>query len=304
MATRIIGIEMGSSTIKLAVCSGGTVIQTAVEPIPKDLIRKGRVASPAAMSSFLRKLCKKHGIRPGPCGLVLPGELVISHHITMPLMSDGELMLNLPYEFRDFTGKNSAAYDYDYAVTRIQDNRMELFAAAVPRDAVAEYVAILKKAGMTLKIAIPAEMAWLNLIRRAEDAPGTLCIVDVGHRTTRVNIFAEGSFAMGRDIDIGGALLEQLAGDSAAGLNRAYETLAFEVMKVITFFRYSDTGSTPLKALYFTGGSCVTQPLRAALLQTTGMEERFCSQLISPLSDPGGDVRYWALAAGAALQPE
>jgi type IV pilus assembly protein PilM len=262
MANKMIGVEFGSSTLKMAVCSGNQVKKMAVEKMPEDLVREGRVTSPAAMTQFLKDMMKENGIRGGSCAMVLPSSLVLGHHVTMPAMNHNELMLNLPFEFRDFVGKDGAKFDYDYSVLGVHDNVMDLYAAAVRKDVTEQYYSIFKKAGLTLKIATPAEMAWCNLIANAPNLPKKLCVVDIGHNITRVNIFVDGNFVMGKDIDMAGALLDQTIADnqqidahaartrkeanmnkvlSAEFMNDAYQTMAIEVMKIVNFFNYSDT---------------------------------------------------------------
>ena len=320
----MIGVELGSNTMKMAVCSGGAIKKMVVEQMPEDLIREGRVSSPAAMTEFLKTKMKENGIRGGNCALVIPAQTVIAHHVTMPAMSESELKLNLPFEFRDFVGKDGAKFDYDYSVMDVKDNVMELYAAAVRKDLVEQYYAIFKKAGLTLKIATTAEMAWRNLVEAGANLPRKLCIVDVGHNTTRVNIFVDGNFVMGKDIDLAGSLIDQTIADnqqidafaartrkeanmnkvlSAEFLNDAYQTIAIEVMKIINFFNYSDDSqSEPLEHLYYCGGSSVIEPLRTCLLKATGMTLHHVHRLVKLDGASVEQALYCALAAGAAIQ--
>lgn len=322
--TKMIGVEFGSNTLKLALCAGTEVKKMAVKRMPEDLVREGRVTAPAAMTEFLKTMLKEEGIRPGPCAMVLPTQVVIAHHVTMPVMSESELKLNLPFEFRDFVGKDGAKYDYDYSVMSVKDNVMELYAAAVRKDLVEEYYSIFKKAGMTLKIAIPAEMAWRNLIVETPNAPKKLAIVDVGHNTTRVNIFVDGNFVMGKDIELAGALFDEtIAADAQidsfaartrkeANMNNvhssdsvieAYQSLAIEVMKTVNFFSYSDNSEGGrLEHIYYCGGSSVIEPLRVALLKATGMTLHHVYRLVDMGDTVSDQALYCALAAGAAIQ--
>ena len=324
IASRMIGVEFGSNTLKMAVCSGGKIKKMAVERMPEDLVREGRVISPAAMTEFLKTMMKNNGIRGGNCALVLPPQLVIAHHVSMPVMGENELKLNLPFEFRDFVGKDGSKYDYDYSVMDVKDNVMSLYAAAVRKDIVEEYYSIFKKAGLTLKVATPAEMAWRNLVETANNLPRKLCIVDIGHNTTRVNIFVDGNFVMGKDIDMAGALIDQTTADVqqidayAARLRKeanmdkilssdttieAYQSLAIEVMKILNFFTYSDKSEGgELQHLYYCGGSSVIEPLRTTIMKATDMTMHHVYRLVS-LEDVAADqALYCALAAGAAIQ--
>ena len=324
MAHRMIGVEIGSSTLKMAVSVGGTIRQMAAEKMPEDLVREGRPTSAAAMVDFLKTTMKRNGIRGGSCAMVLPSQLVIAHHVTMPLMSESELKLNLPFEFRDFVGKDGAKYDYDYSVMGVKDNVMELYAAAVRKDVVEEYYSIFKKAGLTLKIAIPAEMAWANLIAASQNLPRKVCIVDVGHNSTRVNIFVDGNFVMGKDIEMAGAMLDEtIAAEQKVDayvahtrkeanmnkvlsedvMNDAYQALAIEVMKIVNFYAYTDNSEGgQLEHLYYCGGSSVIEPLRTTLLKATGMTMHHVYRLVN-MDDTVSDMAlYCALAAGAAVQ--
>ena len=324
MAHRMIGVEIGSNTLKMAVSIGGTIKQMAVEKMPEDLVREGRPTSAAAMVDFLKTMLKSNGIRGGNAALVLPSQLVIAHHVTMPVMSESELKLNLPFEFRDFVGKDGAKFDYDYSVISVNDGVMELYAAAVRKDVVEEFYSIFKKAGMTLKLAIPAEMAWLNLISQAQNLPKKLCLVDVGHNSTRVNIFVDGNFVMGKDIEMAGALIDEtIAAEqkvdayvahtrkeanmnkilSAEFINDAYQALAIEVMKIVNFYSYTDTSEGGrLEHLYYCGGSSVIEPLRTALLKATGMTLHHVYRLVNMDETVSDMALYCALAAGAAVQ--
>ena len=324
MAHRMIGVEIGSNTMKMAVSVGGTIKQMAVERMPEDLVREGRPTSAAAMVEFMKDMLKSNGIRGGSAALVLPSQLVIAHHVSMPVMSESELKLNLPFEFRDFVGKDGAKYDYDYSMIGTTDGVMELYAAAVRKDVVEEFYSIFKKAGLTLKIAIPAEMAWLNLIAQAQNLPKKLCIVDVGHNSTRVNIFVNGNFVMGKDIEMAGALIDEtIAAEqkidayvahtrkeanmnkilSAEFVSDAYQALAIEVMKIVNFYDYTDTSEGgKLEHLYYCGGSSVIEPLRTALLKATGMTLHHVYRLVNMDETVTDMALYCALAAGAAVQ--
>lgn len=324
IASRMIGVEFGSNTLKMAVVSGGQVKKMAVGRMPEDLVREGRITSAPAMVEFIKNMMKENGIRGGACAMVLPSQTVISHHVSMPVMNENELKLNLPFEFRDFVGKDAAKYDYDYSVISVKDNVMNLYAAAVRKDLVEEYYSVLRKAGLTLKIATPPEMAWANLIRETANAPKKLCILDIGHNTTRVSIFVDGNFVMGKDIDMAGALIDEsiaaeqqidayaartrkeanmnnvLASDAAID---SYQALAIEVMKIVNFFAYSDTTEGgPLNHLYYCGGSSVIEPLRTAMLKATGMTMHHAHRLVKLEDVVSDQALYCALAAGAAIQ--
>ncbi len=136
MASKMIGIEIGSDSLKMALVRKGVVQAMATERMPEHLVREGRVVSPAAMTQFVKDMLKKYKFPKGDCALVLPPQVVVAQRITMPVMTENELKLNLPYEFRDYVGRDAAEYDFDYIVIGIEGSVMDLYAAAVRRQLV------------------------------------------------------------------------------------------------------------------------------------------------------------------------
>ena len=324
MALKMIGIEIGSDTLKMAVCVGGVVKKVAVARMPEELVMEGRITSTTAMVEFLKTTMKANRISGGACALVIPSQHVISHRFTMPAVSDEELRLNLPFEMRDFVGKESDQYIYDYVITNMKDNVLSVYSAAVRKDVMEEFYATFKKAGLTLKIAVPVEMAWMNLLARVPNLPPKVCIVDVGYAYTRVNIFENGNFVMGKSIERGGALIDECIA-SALDVDRyeararkesnddkilaekfcqdAYQDLTIEIMKVLNFYAYSDSNSeVPLEHLYYSGGCSQIEALRTALLKGTDLVQHHAYQLVNMGDNVSDLALYCALAAGATCQ--
>lgn len=324
MASKLIGIEIGSTTVKLTVVKGNQVLAMVSARMPEGLVREGHVTTPAAMTTFLKNMMKENGIRGGQCALVLPPQIAVCQHVTLPVMSEAELKLNLPFEFKDYVGKDAEEYDYDYIVVGIHDGVMDLYAAAARRSVIEEYWSIFKKAGMTLKLAMPAEMAWLNLIARQENLPKKLAIVDIGHNSTRVNIFADGNFVMGKDIEFAGQLFDETIAaethvdahvartqkeaninkiQSAEFMQQPYGALAIEIMKTVNFYNYSNSAEDkPLQDLYYCGGGSMIETLRTAIIKATGLTPHHITRLLNLEGVSGDAALTCGIAAGAAVQ--
>ena len=322
MGPKIIGVEFGSETLKLSVCSGKKVLYMAVERFPEGLVTDGRVSAPATMIQFVKQMCAEHKIGRGPCALVINSQNTIARKLQMPVMGEAELKLNLPFEFRDFVGKDANKYEYDYAMVQVKDNLMDVYAAAVRKDLLEEYGNILRKAGLTLKAAMPEEMAWLNIVRAAENKPKQLCIVDIGAAHTRVNIFANDQYVMGKDIDIGGRRfddaiaaaekVEQLVArlhkeenvnnvTTLPGCADLYAQLSVEIMRIINFYCSSTPDGNDLQDIYFCGGCSSIDALRTAIIKRTNFTTHHIRRLLE-LSGTDYVSEFCALSAGAAMQ--
>ena len=116
MAKRILGIDIGYDTVKLALVSGKQVKKTAIASMPKRLMREGRLASPEAMGELLAQTMKLNGIHCGSAAVSFSNEAVFVRNVTIPLMSAEQLNLNLPYEFRDYITEEMKSYVFDYAM--------------------------------------------------------------------------------------------------------------------------------------------------------------------------------------------
>ena len=113
---KLLGIDIGYDTVKLALVSGKQVKKTAIASMPKRLMRDGRLASPEAMGELLAQTMKQNGIHCANAAVAFSNEAVFVRNVTMPLMSADQLELNLPYEFRDYITEEMKSYVFDYAM--------------------------------------------------------------------------------------------------------------------------------------------------------------------------------------------
>ena len=113
---KILGIDIGYDTLKLALVSGRQVKKTAIASMPRRLMRDGRLVSPEAMGELLAQTMKKNGIRCSKAAIVFSDEAVIIRSVTLPLMTEDQLALNLPYEFRDYITGELKDYVFDYGM--------------------------------------------------------------------------------------------------------------------------------------------------------------------------------------------
>ena len=113
---KVLGIDIGYDSVKLALVSGKQVKKTAIASMPKRLMRDGRLASPEAMGELLAQTMKKNGIHCSSAAVAFSNEAVFVRNVTMPVMAADQLSLNLPYEFRDYITEELKNYIFDYAM--------------------------------------------------------------------------------------------------------------------------------------------------------------------------------------------
>lgn len=306
-----VGFDLGNNSLKIAVLRGEAV-ECHEYPLPENLIQEDQMTMPHAFSAFLKKIKKELHLPTGPAGLILPGSQVICRMVTMPRMTEEQLMLNLPYEFSDFIQGEAHLYYCDYALCQPPDHAAEpeeepmltMMAAAVKKQQVQEYAQVFSAGGFSLRLMLPEEMALIQLVnahrQTADNAPREFCFVDLGYLSTRIVILHDDRVQATRRIPIGGRDLSAAAVDilnvdpyladsylqadhqgilSHERCMEIYEQIAVEALKLINFYHFSNRGSQ-LSGMYLIGGGAGIEPLRRILEDTLELRVLSSQELI------------------------
>lgn len=300
MAKSYIGLDIEASEIFMT--SNGKVTSARM---PENLVKDEKVISPESLAKFIKETKKKDKISGSGVALVLPDDSTYFRNVTSPVVSDAQLKLNLPYEFRDFVGSNSIDYNYDYVVTGYENDEnnqvtgIKLLAAAASKKVVEEYYHIMKRAGLSLKVALPHEMALINIMKDANETR-EYCLLGIGYAQSNVYIFKGSKLTATKRIDIGcrdidNAIATELNIDSyiaasyrAANhnnvlesdyLNSIYDNIALEVRKTINFYKYENQ-DTNLDSIYFFNIGCKLDKLKANICESIDFREKDVRELL------------------------
>lgn len=282
--TTMLGLDFGSSTLKWTLMERGHIQKSDAVRLPENLMRDNRITSTEVMAEQVQAILKQGRVGKRPCAVVLPSEAVIVRRLTMPYMTVEQLLVNLPYEFHDYMQDDKDHYYFDYAVVDTKKDEkgvpteLDLLGAAVRKETIENYRRMLRKAGLKLKRAVPACLAYGNVIRAYEAAeeehPQEYCIVDMGHQSIRLYFYRGSVFDTSRVIEYGGMALDALIADAAAvdphlaaeykQVNYAgaldipacrdlYNRVAMEIMRAVNFYGFN-TPDSNLRDIYLTGG--------------------------------------------------
>jgi type IV pilus assembly protein PilM len=238
----VLGIDIGTDSLKLALVKDRTVKATAIASVPQNLVRDGRVVSPETMAELIRDTMRKNRIRANDAALVLPPSTTFVRNVTVPQMTADQLSYNLPFEFRDYITDELKNYVYDYAVLsnevflkeeeepadptmKIEEAetsevrpKMELLAAATSIAALAESRAMLRKAGLKLVKAAPVVASFIGLIRGMDDSmrpqSDEYGFLELGHDTVRLHIFKGEHLEATRELETGLSTVESAIADA------------------------------------------------------------------------------------------
>jgi len=234
----ILGIDIGTDRLKLALVDSDVVMQTAAAKMPENLMREGRITSIDTMSGLISATMKESGIKASRAALVLPNESVYIKNVRMPMMTTDQLVYNLPFEFNDYITGEIKDYVFDYAVlpdddaeekpaeetaekTESPDNEEEetlnLMAVGAERALIDESAEMLRKAGLSLEKAAPAICSYITLIREQYDTlsqyTNEFCILDLGFEATRMYMFEGDRHVATRVIEAGLSSLVRVIAD-------------------------------------------------------------------------------------------
>lgn len=318
MAKKILGIDVGHDTLKLALVNGRTVEKVVSAPIPLNLIQNNRVVSEEAMGEFLRTTMRENGIRCSLAAYVFQNENIYSRTIKMPKMTADQLQVNLPYEFSDFISDEPRKYVYDYAMLpkRPEDEKdpedeeeekdsMRLMAVAAQKEHLESVRRFVKKAGLKLVKAAPTMSAFISLIRENGDPEKEYCVLDLGHKAIRMHIFKGERYEVTRTLDVGLSVLDDVISENLnADIHlahtyllsnyencqnseycmSAYDNITTELVRALNFYRFSNPDSN-LEDVYLAGGGIENDSLREVIRQSLDLNVRHARELLPPPMD-------------------
>lgn len=272
MAKNLIGIEVGNA--KLVIYNGSKLV---VKDLPENVVENSFIVDENKFAQFLANVMKEEGIGGKDVAVVLPDNASFFRTLNLQPMTDQELKLNLPYEFRDYVGEEANEYFYDYAMNEIEYDEdgnalsMELFAAAGRKDIVNQLARVLKAAGLRIATALPREMTLIYMFRVIE-AAGVLrdkeyCLLDIGSRFTRMYVMRDGKLVGNKHIELAASNY-----NDATEKQAVYDKLAIEIMKAFNFYKYQHQDSD-IKDIFFCGTQSEDEALRHTIMETLDVAE-------------------------------
>ena len=319
MAKSILGVDIGTEAMKMALMSDRQVKKTLSVAMPKNLVQDGRVISTETMGELIRESLRENGLRASRAALVLSDESVFVRNVVMPRMSAEQLMYNIPYEFNDYITDDLKGYVFDYAMHTTPEElkraesaegseafggSMELMAVAAPLPLLEDAKDMMRKAGLRLVKAAPSVSAYIALIRRLGEEPDKeYCILDLGYQSIRMYMFRGERHVVTRVLEIGLSSLESVVSDyynvdvhlahtylqtnydgvhSKEFCVNAYNNIAVELMRALNFYRFSNPDSK-LNDVWLCGGGAVIPTLRTAIAEALDMSVHPAEELL-----PGG----------------
>lgn len=204
----ILGIDIGTSNIKIAQVTHGSsaVLDTyGIVNTAYQLGGKNDELAIGQMASILKSLMLKAGITTTRCAISFPNSVVFTSVIELPKMSEKDLASAVEFEAKKYVPL--ALSEVDLSWTVIAGNAtnsaiLKILLTAVPKLITKNYMRVFSQAGLEPEV---GEIEALALIRSLIGSAQINCvIIDIGARSTGLNIIENGYLRLSRNLNVGG----------------------------------------------------------------------------------------------------
>lgn len=319
---KIVGVDIGSSQLKVVLASGGRILNYAVQPIPEGLVKAGRIKSVPVMRDVLRHCFKRSGIKQRECIITLSADEIILREMQMPDMDDSSIIMNVQHELAQYLPVDVNNYMVDYLVLeKIQAQQdkgelLRLLVVAAPIELINGYLDSFKEAGLKVRAVDILVNSYGKLVRMAKEKQlisGVCCIVDIGANYLRTMIFNNGEYSLQRSIAGGGNTFNGLIANSAniepelaesykrrmdiftgnnsysQALNEECEKISEDIRRVIQYYR-TVNGEVDIQAIYICGGTSLLMGLGDFISKELNIKVLTLQDIIGGLQNLGRSI--------------
>lgn len=281
MGKNVLGIDIGNYSLKAAEWKNGNLKDFDTFDMPGGLVRGEEIIAYEALGDFLhdavRKRFKVHDV-----ALVIPDSQCYIRRLKLPMMTEQQLNVNLPYEFHDIVKENADDFIFDYSIIgRVDDEGRELLdmtAAAVSKSLIDKLKDVFGRNGFKLVKAAPRVISTGKLIQTISpfDKGKDFAALDMGFEYTKIDIYKGGVYDLTRTIELGMAHVEAAAAgylkcdpniarmrmrDNDKGVldcdqvRGVFDNIAVEVMRAVNYYTFENPENTLDNFYIYSGGA-------------------------------------------------
>ena len=221
----ILGVDIGSQTIKIAeVRLQGrqpSVTALGMAQTPEGAVDHIGVHDSESVGQVLKQLCASSGVSVGDVVVSMAGQgSVLVRTLEVPNMNESELKQHMDWEItRNIPfAESTVVSDFKaFPPESAAAQNMDVVMAISPQSAVDLIVDMVKKAGKkTAALDVePLGLARSLAMSYESDMQGkNICLVEIGHRTTSINIYRDGKLLMPRQVPLGGEMFTRAIADN------------------------------------------------------------------------------------------
>lgn len=211
----VLGVDIGSRSIKVAEIknSGKEAVVSAIAmvPTPEGAVDHTGVYNADAVGAALKQAISEAGASSPAAVVSIAGQAsVLVRTLEVPRMSPNELKDHMQWEINRNIPFAESTVVSDFKPLEDDDPNspnMDVVMAIAPQSAVDTLIACIKKAGKTTHAIDVEPLGLARSLQKSYDDlydGQTICVIDIGHKTTSINIYKGGKLLMPRQVPVGG----------------------------------------------------------------------------------------------------
>jgi type IV pilus assembly protein PilM len=317
-----LGLDIGSSSIKLCVPHRGGKPLVLRLPTPQGAVNKGVLQNAEAVADFLRQQLRNKQLVNNQVVSTLPASTLVLRHIQLPRLKAKDLPEAIHWEAKRVLPFPLEEAQLDWLVqdTVISEEgeMQDILLVAVRDSLIDRYVQAINDAGLKLVALDVAPLAlgrWL-----LKSAEGASLIIDIGAETTQIHFFNDTHLIFSRSVSVGGVeatrAIASVSGQSYAEaeaikikgeypegwLDSWIRELGREIERSLEYYRtnFEQGADGQYQRVYLSGGAALTRGVNSMIRQIAGVEVGF-AEFSSKDRTPRQDKIMYNVALGAGM---
>lgn len=314
--SRILGIEIGSSNIKLIEVSkkktGLLVHQFSIRETPSGSVKEGIIQNQALLKKVIEEELREKKYKAKKVVSVVQGSSIIVRNISLEKQKDSKIKDILDTEIEKYLPIEKELYQIDYKVTQQEDRGMcGVMLVAAPRTMIIPLVELIKSVNLfPIAINITSEavggiLAGANKL--IDYVPNTIGVLDIGGNSLNMTIIVGGQVILNRYISFGVNQLNEIlekAHDAQQAVGKSLEKVDIEQiirteierhiiseLERILQFYYRSYKDRTLEELYLIGGGADIEGLQSYIRYSLNLPVTIISEIERVREDKNIDFK-------------
>ncbi|MGI9076557.1 MAG: type IV pilus assembly protein PilM [Gemmatimonadaceae bacterium] len=303
-----IGLDIGSGLVKVAVIEHGKgepeLVRVAISPLAADAIVEGEVMDPGIVAGAIRDALAAAGVKVRSVVTAVGGRDVIIKKIQIARAKEHDARDLIRWEAEQHVPFDMESVELDFQILDPDGDgqEMSVLLVAAKRDLIENKIRLLTDADVSPAAVDVDAFALHNAfeVNYPDAMRGVVCLVNIGHEVTNVNILEDGVPLLTRDIAVGTRRIREdlqrergLTNEQADALLQGYdksphldsvlsvrgEEIAVGIERAAAFLATSSRAQSLIKVVYTCGGGARVPGLNEALASRL----RLTVELANPL---------------------
>lgn len=312
---RTVGLDIGSGLIKLVVMDHGKgepeLVKVAITPVLADAIVEGEVMDPGIVADAIRGLFVTGGVKQKNVVAAVGGRDVIVKKIQMDRMQEKDAREVIRWEAEQHVPFDMENVELDFQILDPDGEglQMNVLLVAAKRELVENKVALLTDAGLQPEIIDVDAFALHNAfeVNHPDAMQGMVCLLNIGHEATNVNILEDGIPVLTRDLAIGTRRFREdlqrergMTAEEADKLLQGFERspvldpfvesrgeeMAVGIERASAFLQTSSRGGAVMTKIFTSGGGSRIPGLAQVLGERLGVPVELANPIQNIKADP------------------